>query len=180
VTQTSETAVGRPAAGEYAAYYETYVGRVPDGEVVEQLERQAEDAAAFLRAVPAELHEHRYAPEKWSVKEMVGHLADAERIFAYRLLRIARGDATPLPGFEENEYVAAGRFDARSLESLVDEWESVRSATLTLARGLPGNTWTRVGTASTFPVSARALAYILHGHLDHHLEILRTRYLGAI
>ncbi|HEU0054878.1 MAG TPA: DinB family protein [Longimicrobium sp.] len=179
MTQTSEIAVARPAAGEYAPYYEKYVGRVPEGDVVEALERQGGEAAAFFRGIPADLHEHRYAPEKWSIKEVVGHIADAERIFAYRLLRIGRGDAVALPGFDENAYVPAGEFGARTLESLVDELESVRRATLTLARGLPADAWARVGTASENPVSARALAYILWGHLDHHLEILRTRYLGA-
>ncbi|HEU4452701.1 MAG TPA: DinB family protein [Longimicrobium sp.] len=171
----------RPGAGEYAPYYERYVGRVPEGDVVELLAQQAGEAAAFLRAVPASRADHRYEPGKWSVKEVVGHVSDAERIFAYRLLRIARGDQTPLPGFDENEYaaVAGPGFSARTLESLVSEWEDVRRATLSLLHSLDREALARTGTASNFTVSARALAHILYGHMDHHLAILRERYLGG-
>jgi len=172
---------GRPGAGEYAPYYEKYVSRVPEGDVVEVLARQAGEAAAFLRAVPAERGDHRYEPGKWSVKEVVGHVSDAERIFAYRALRIARGDQTPLPGFDENEYarVAGPGFSARTMESLVSEWEDVRRATLSLLHSLDEEALARTGTASEVTVSVRALAFILFGHMDHHLAILRERYLGG-
>ena len=143
------------------------------------LERQAEEFSAFLRAIPAGLHEHRYAEGKWSVKEVIGHLSDAERIFAYRALRFARGDRTELAGFDENAYVPAGEFGARDFESLVAEWESVRRATLSLLRGLSPEAAARRGVANRQEISVRALAYILAGHIIHHGNILRERYLGA-
>lgn len=175
---TTETR-GRPEADEYAPFYAGYVARVPEGDVVEVLERQLEGVAGFLGAIPAEREGHRYAPGKWSVREMVGHLADTERIMAYRALRIARGDATPLAGFDENAYVPPAGFDARPLASLVEEWAAVRRATLPLFRHLDAEAWTRRGTANGNAVSVRALARIIAGHTEHHLEILRTRYLGA-
>jgi len=171
--------IGRPGADEYAPYYERYVSRVPEGDVVERMERQGAEVAELLRGVPPELHGHRYAEGKWSVREVVGHLCDAERIFPYRALRISRGDRTPLPGWEEDAYVEAANFDARSLESLAAEWADLRRATLWLFRGLDAEAAGRRGSASGYEVSARALAYITVGHTDHHLDILRTRYLGA-
>ena len=178
MTDTVTGPLTRPGADEYAPYYGRYVDRVPDGDIRDVLARQLDEALAFFRALPPEMGDHRYAPEKWSVKEVVGHVADAERIFAYRALRIARADETPLPGFEENPYVANASFGDRTLESLVDEWADVRRATLSLLRGLPAEAWTRRGTASGFGVSVRGLAGIVAGHLEHHLDILRTRYLG--
>ena len=168
----------RPGGGEFAPYYERYIGRVPDGDVVELLERQAGEAAAYLRSA-AEKADHRYEPGKWSVKEVVGHLNDAERIFAYRALRIARGDQTPLPGWDENAYVPTGNFGARSLESLLDEWADLRRATLWLFRHLDAEAFARRGTANNHGVSVRALAYVTAGHIAHHLEILRSRYLAG-
>jgi hypothetical protein len=171
---------GRPGAGEYAPFYEGYVSRVPEGDVVEMLARQCGEASAFLRAVPPEKGDYRYAPGKWTVKEVVGHVSDAERIFAYRVLRIGRGDQTPLPGFDENAYaeVAGPGFRARTMESLVGDWEDARRATLSLMHSLDEEAFARVGTASGAPVSVRALAYILFGHMDHHLAVIRERYLG--
>ena len=169
----------RPGTDEYAEFYQAYVARVPDGDVVERMERQAGEVAEFLRGIPAELHEHRYAPGKWSVKEVVGHMNDAERIFAYRALRIARGDRTPLPGWDESLYVPTGNFGARSLESLAGEWADVRRATVSLFRNLDAEAFARRGTANDNEVSVRALAFITVGHTDHHLHILRERYLEA-
>ena len=119
---------------------------------------------------------HRYAPGKWSVREVLGHLCDAERIFAYRLLRIARGDATPLAGFDENTYVPAGAFEQRALAALTDEWTATRNATVALVRGLPAGAWTRSGIANGKNVTATALVYIILGHVEHHLGVLRDRY----
>jgi uncharacterized damage-inducible protein DinB len=173
------TAFERPAPDEHAPYYSRYIDLVPQGDVLEFLERQAEEFAAFLRAIPAGLHEHRYAEGKWSVKEVVGHLSDAERIFAYRALRFGRGDQAPLAGFDENAYVPAGEFGARDFESLVAEWESVRRATLSLLGGLSPDAATRRGKANDQEISVRALAYVTAGHIIHHTSILRERYLGA-
>lgn len=167
----------RPDAGEYAPYYEKYVSLVPAGDVVEILEGQMAETRALLRGLSEEQGASRYEPGKWSVKELVGHLVDGERVFAYRALRFARGDRTPLPGFEQDDYVAGGNFDARTLADLTDELEQVRRATLALLRPLDAEAWRRRGTASDNEVSVRALAHIIAGHELHHLRILRERYL---
>jgi hypothetical protein len=165
------------APGEYAAPYADYVAQVGDADVLDLLERQLETVARLLGGVPESRAGHRYAPGKWSVKEVVGHLADTERIMAYRALRIARGDTTPLPGFDENAFVRGAAFDLRSLGSLADEWAAVRRATLALLRPLDAETSRRTGSASGHPVSVRALAYMMAGHVAHHLGVLQTRYL---
>jgi uncharacterized damage-inducible protein DinB len=169
----------RPEPNEYAPYYHKYIERVPDGDVAETLETQLADTLALLRSLSEEDGDHAYAEGKWSVKEVVGHVADTERIFSYRLMRAARGDATPLPSFDENAFAAAGGFGARTLASLVDELAAVRAATLALVRGLPEGAWERRGVASDNEFSVRAAAYIIAGHELHHANLLRTRYLVA-
>jgi len=178
MTTASAPAIERPQPDEHAEYYARYTRLVPDGDLIGILDRQAQDTVEFLRGIPIHLHDHRYAEGKWSVKEVIGHLADAERIFAYRALRIARGDATPLAGFDENAYVPAGEFGLREYESLVEEWLNVRRATLSFFRSLTPEQSRRRGTASGHEVSVRALGYIVAGHVDHHGRILRERYLG--
>ena len=168
--------IPRPAPSEYAQHYAGYIGRVPEGDVVEQLARQLDETRALLRDLPPSRAVHRYATGKWSVAEVVGHVADAERIFAYRALRIGRGDATPLASFDENSYTPAGSFDRRTLTDLVDELTAVRHATLALFRGMPGEAFERTGIASGRTVSVRALAFIIAGHELHHVAILRERY----
>ena len=170
----------RPAAGEFNPYYERYITRVPDGDFVELLARHADETLALLRELPDNAADRAYAEGKWTVKEVIGHVCDAERIFAYRLLRIARGDQTPLPGFDENVYTPAGQFGERTLASLLEEFAAVRAATITLVAGLPTNGWLEHGTASDSKVSARAIAYILAGHELHHREILIERYLPVL
>jgi uncharacterized damage-inducible protein DinB len=172
----SVTSVGRPAKDEYSQPFARYVERVPDGALLGHLERQAEDTAAVLGALSEERAGYRYAPDKWSVKQLVGHLTDAERIFSYRLLRFARNDATALPGFDENPYVEAAEFDRRTLADLLAELACVREATVRLLRGLPAEAETRRGVASGGTLSVRALAYVIAGHELHHREVLRTRY----
>lgn len=168
-----------PAADEYAPFYAGYVARVTADadDALARLVWQLEALPAFLDGIPEDLHGHRYAPGKWSIREVVGHLADAERIFAYRMLRVARGDRTPLPGFEEDDYVTEGRFETRTLASLTREWEAVRRATLELAASLDAETAARGGIANGAPVTARALAWILAGHTEHHRALLAERYL---
>lgn len=173
---TPATLATRPDTTEHIEYFGRYTALVPDGPISETLRKQTEETAALLARVPASVEEHRYAPGKWSVKEVVGHLADAERIFAYRALRIARGDQTPLPSFEENDYVPAGDFGARSLKSLAAELRAVREATLHLLEGLSEEALVRRGTAADNPVSARALIWIVAGHERHHVALLRERY----
>lgn len=167
----------RPDTTEYAPAYSGYVAHVPDGDVLELLAAQIADTTALLRSTGEAFAGHRYAPGKWSVRELVGHLCDTERIMAYRALRIARADTTPLPGFEQDDYVAAARFEARTLSDLISEFESIRAATLSLFRSLDDTALRRRGVASGYDVSARALAFIIAGHERHHMSVLRSRYL---
>jgi hypothetical protein len=173
----ADTRATRPAPDEFAPYYGRYIDRVPDGDIVATLRDQVEETLRTLRAIPDARAGHRYAPDKWSIREVVGHLSDSERIFTYRALRIARGDETPLPGFDENAFVRRARLDDRSFAGLIDEYATVRAASVALFDSLFPEEWTRRGIASDKGVSVRALAWISAGHEIHHLEILRTRYL---
>jgi hypothetical protein len=169
--------VPRPDPDEYAPAFAGYVARVADGEEISAaLAAQKDEVALRLTGIPEERGDYRYAPGKWSIKEVVGHLSDTERVFAYRALRIGRGDPTPLAGFDDQTYVAATQSDRLSLSNVVEEWVTVRAATLSLFRLLPPEAWKRIGEASGHPVSVRALAYIIAGHVRHHLETLGTRY----
>jgi hypothetical protein len=159
-----------PAAAAYVAR----VGAVTDA--AGQFESQRDRVVSLLSGLSAAQAASRYAPAKWSVTEVIGHLSDTERILAYRLLRIGRGDDTSLAGFDENTYVPAGSFDRRSLPDVLDEWVTVRNATLALVRGMPSEAWARRGRANDRIVSTRALVYIMLGHVEHHLVILAERY----
>jgi hypothetical protein len=151
----------RPSPDEFAAFYSGYVSQVPDGDVIDALEQG-----------------RRYAPGKWSIKGVLGHIADAERVFTYRALWFARGATDPLPGWDENAWAAESDFDAESLQDLLRNYEAVRDATLALVRGFPEQVWTRSGTANNKPVSVRGLIWVTAGHERHHLKILRERYLS--
>jgi hypothetical protein len=166
----------RPALEEHSPYFARYVARVPAGDLREVLAAQGLATRRLLAPLDETRALFRYAPEKWSVKEVVGHVADAERIFAYRALRFARGDTTPLPAFDETTYVPVAGFDRRSLAALLDDLQAVRAATQSLLAGLDEIAWQRTGTASEHPVSVRALACIIAGHEAHHMAILRERY----
>ena len=159
-----------------SAYFSKYIDLVPDGDIVGTLWSQIGGTLAMLRGISDADSLKRYAPGKWSIREAIGHLNDAERIFAYRALRIARGDQTPLPGFEQDDYIAPGKFDTRTWSSLVDEFEIIRAGSLTLFRGLDEEAWQRKGTASGNPMSVRALAYIIAGHERHHVNVLHEKY----
>lgn len=167
----------RPDDAEFAAYYAGYVRLVPDGDIVAMLATQLEDTLTLLNPLTEKQAGFRYGPDKWSIREVLGHVADAERVFAYRAMRIARGDATPLPGFDENAYVPAGRFEERPLASLTAELAAVRRATVALLAGLPDESWGRAGTASDTRVTVRGLAWITAGHELHHRRLLAERYL---
>jgi hypothetical protein len=170
----------RPAPDEAAPYYHRYIDEVTGENIGEQLVEQLSQVERLYSTLDDRSALARYAPDKWSPKEILGHLNDAERIFSYRLLRISRGDATPLPGFEQNPYVVAGNFDERPLTQLMAEFRSIRLSTVALASGIPTRRWTERGVASDSPISARALLYIVVGHVAHHLLVLRERYnLGA-
>ncbi len=169
----------RPDASEYAPFLGTYVAEVPAGDVLQILEEQGHGTQRLLAGLSETQALQRYAPGKWSVKEVVGHLMDSERVFAYRALRFARADATALPGFDEQAWVPAGHFDARPLLALAAELEQVRRGTLALFRSFDAATLARRGTASNHEISVRALAYVIAGHERHHLRILRERYWGG-
>ncbi len=166
--------VGHPDPSEHTSYYGQYIALVPEGDIIETLTRQHQETAALLDGFDDERARWRPAPQEWNTLEIVGHLADTERIFAYRALRIARGDTTPLEGiYDVGPYVEAGRFAQRSLSDVAIDLAAVRQGTLTFLRGLDAGAWTRIGTADGSPVSVRALAYIIAGHELHHLVDLR-------
>jgi hypothetical protein len=167
----------RPKADEHLAYYSTYIDRVPDGDIVEILERQTPEVLAFLRGIPESRADYRYAPEKWSIRQMVGHLSDGERVFQYRAWRFSRADETPVPGFEENHYVANGPFEKVTMSDLIDELEHLRRATIHQFKNMDEAAMSRRGVANGAEVSVRAVAWIMAGHIDHHMQILRDRYL---
>ncbi len=169
--------INRPEESEYLPYYHRYIALVAEGDIVTTLEEQNRSTLALLRSLPETKAAFRYAPLKWSIKEVVGHLSDAERIFADRALRFARKDETPLPGFEENDYVRNGSFDACSLADLADGFESVRRSTVFLFKQLNGEASARRGKANNGEISVRALAYVIAGHEMHHMNVLRTKYL---
>jgi len=168
-----------PEASEYAPYYGQYIALVQGNDILRTLEEQGRATVELLSSLNERQGELRYAPGKWSVKEVVGHVIDTERIFAYRALRIARHDPKPLEGFEQDDYVRAGGFGDRALADLVEEFAAVRRASLLLLRSLDSEAWTRRGIANQKEVSVRALAYMIAGHELHHRKILEERYLAS-
>ena len=166
-----------PAADEYAPAFARYIARVAEiQDPLAELPSQRAKVVARLAKLSDEQASFRYAPDKWSIKDLVGHLSDVERVFAYRMLRIGRGDTTPLPGFEENDYARAAQSDRRQFGELLAEWSVVRAATMALASSLTEANWSNVGTSNGSPLSARALLYIILGHTEHHLGVLADRY----
>jgi uncharacterized damage-inducible protein DinB len=166
----------KPERGEYDPYFQRYVDLVPDGDIVTTLSSQIDRTMALLRNVPEENTGESYAPGKWSIKEVIGHVIDTERIFAYRALRIGRNDKTPLAGFEQDDYVAATNFNARTLAGLLEEFAIVRSASIHLLKHFTDAEWLRRGTANQKEITARAMAYNIAGHELHHVGVLKSRY----
>jgi hypothetical protein len=171
--------IGRPQPGEYAPYYERYIGLVQGEDILDTLDQQRREMMLLLCARDDEEGDFRYAPDKWSAKEVLGHICDTERIFAYRALRFSRADATPIEGFEQDDYVRNGPFARRPLADLVEDFIAVRRATLSLLRNLDEAAWSRRGIANKNEVSVRALAYIIAGHELHHRRILEEKYFAA-
>lgn len=170
--------VTRPAATEYAPHYAKYVAQIPDDvDILDLLERQLGDTVHLLSGVGEERASHRYAEGKWTVKEVVGHMVDTERVFAYRTLCFARGDAGPFPGFDQDRYVENGGFDGRALRDLVGEFVHVRRGNVHMLRALAPDAWAREGVASGVRCTVRAMPFILAGHERHHVQILREKYL---
>lgn len=173
------TAVSRrPAEQDYAPYYARYVSLVPDGDVLRLLEQQGAETQKLLRSVSEEKSQFRYAAGKWSIREVVGHIADTERLFTFRALHFARGDASPLPSMDENVWAKASPAHQRSLASLLDELLAVRASTLALFRSFTSDDLARSGVASNNTVTVRALTWITTGHERHHINVLKERYLS--
>jgi DinB family protein len=167
-----------PAAGDYAEGYSRYVERVPAGDVVATIRDQLAETMSLLRGVDPSRTTSGYAPGKWSIRDLVLHMADTERVMSYRALRIARGDTTPLASFDENAWTPMAGANARSMDSLLGELEATRRSTVAMLDGLPAEAWAREGTASGRRVTVSALAWIIAGHERHHLAIIRERYLS--
>jgi uncharacterized damage-inducible protein DinB len=176
---TPALTIGRPEPSEHAPYYGRYISLVQGEDILNILDNQRRQTMLLLSGRDEEDGNFRYAPGKWTAKEVLGHLCDTERIFAYRALRISRGDATPLPGFEQDDYVRNGPFANRCLGDLVEEFIAVRRASLSLLRNLDETAWMRRGVASQNEVTVRALAYMIAGHELHHRKILEEKYFGA-
>jgi DinB superfamily len=168
--------IARPEPGEYAPYHERYISLVPGNEIIGTFESQRREMLVLLCGRDDKDGDFRYAPDKWSLKEVLGHVCDGERIFTYRALRIARGDRTPLPGFEQDDYIRNGPFAHRPIADLIEDYIAVRRATITLYRNLDESAWMRRGLANNAEVSVRAIAYLTAGHELHHKRILEERY----
>jgi hypothetical protein len=169
----------RPAGEEYIPAFADYVSELgPEEDVLAVLAAQLSEVPARLGSLPDSRGEYRYAPGKWSIKDIVGHLSDTERVFACRALWIARGEPTPQPGFDDQSWVARTGAERRTLTDMVEEWGHVRRGTLALFRSLGNEAWQRRGTAGDGPITVRALAYVVAGHTRHHLRVLEARYLG--
>lgn len=167
----------RPDTTEYDPYYETYVSLVADADIIETLASQPARLHDLISAMPEERGSFTYAEGKWSVKELLGHLIDGERMFAYRLFRISRGDETPIEGFEQDGYIENAHSNQRTFGDLLEEFSLLRRANMMFFKNLAADAWARTGTANNVRVSVRALVYIMAGHVEHHFGILRERYL---
>ncbi len=171
--------IARPESGEYAPYYDRYISLISGTNILETLDAQRREMMLLLSGRDESDGDFRYAPDKWNAKEVLGHVCDTERVFAYRALRIGRGDRTPMEGFEQDDYVKHGPFARAPLAELVEDYIAVRRATLTLLRNLDEGAWMRHGVANKNEVSVRALAYIIAGHELHHRRILEQKYFAG-
>lgn len=173
---TTHDLARRPDPSEYAPFYANYVAAVPDGDIVDTVEREGRWIVSALRALPAASADHAYAPGKWRVREVVAHVADGERVFSYRLLRFGRGDRTPLSSFDQEQWIRNCHALTRPFAEIVDDLEAARASTLGILRSLEPADFERDGEASGARVTVRALAWIVAGHELHHRRVLRERY----
>jgi hypothetical protein len=167
----------RPETSEYGEYYERYVGLIPETNIVNVLEQQLQSIHALLSGIDEEKSNFRYEPGKWSIKQLLGHVIDSERVFSYRALVFARNDASPLPGFDQDPWISHSNYDRLPMSDIVAEFETVRRATLFLFRHLDASAWDNSGTASNLKMTVRAAAYLIAGHAEHHVRVLKSRYL---
>ena len=170
--------MNRPTETEYAPYYQSYVDQVSEIDIMSVLRSELDDLDVLLGRVPAEKETYAYAEGKWTIREIVGHLIDSERVFGYRALCIARGERQNLPGFEQDDYMQTAPFGRVELEDLLSEMRLVRLSNIAMFRTLDEEAWSRVGTANNNDVTVRALAFIMAGHVRHHMNVLRERYLA--
>jgi hypothetical protein len=170
----------RPLKDEYPAFFETYISQVPEEDILEVLARQGADVAAVFDRVPAGAGHYRYAEGKWSLVQLLNHIVDTERIMAYRALCFARGEQQSLPSFDENIYAAGADVSARTIADLLEELRLVRASNLHLFRHLTDADWRKQGLANNWPITVRSLAWVIAGHLRHHLKIVRERYLPGV
>jgi hypothetical protein len=169
--------ISRPPASEYAAHYEEYLATVPEGDILEILAAQNRETLGLLEGIGEAGGGRRYAPGKWSIKQVIGHVSDVERVFAYRALAFARNDATPLPSMEQDDYVRNANFESRTLRSIAGEFAAVRAATLELFANLDGQSLLRRGKAAGNELTVRAIAFVIAGHERHHVDVIQRRYL---
>ncbi|MFP7298835.1 DinB family protein [Neobacillus niacini] len=167
----------RPLESEYPNYYQPYIQLVPNGEIVQLLRENLLAVVNFFHGLSEEEANHRYASGKWSVKEVLGHIIDTERIMTYRLLRVGRGDQTALAGFNETDYVEAAQIHNLSMEAILEDFKATRNAAITLIQNIPAEAWTNIGNANGMEITTRAIAYIIAGHEIHHRKIVEERYL---
>ena len=179
MSSETDQPIHAPRETEYAPYYGRYISLVPRTDIIGVLQKQQEDTES-LRGLSDEEACFRYSPDKWSIKQVLGHVIDTERIFAYRALRIARGDKTPIEGFEQDDYVRNAPFERISMTELMNEYAAVRTSTISLFRHFAPEAWTRIGTASGKEVSVRALAYMIAGHELHHRKVLKEKYFPSM
>jgi hypothetical protein len=173
----TQAVIERPLPDEYASYYGRYISKITEDNVLDLLERAGADTVKLIRSIPESKGDHRYAPDKWSIKDVLGHVIDTERIFCYRALRFARSDPTPLPGFEQDDFVKNGAHGQRSLADMATEFAAVRAATVAMFRSFTPEALVFRGRANDIELTPRAVAYIIAGHERHHVDILRQRYL---
>ena len=167
----------KPINEEFPSYFEKYIDLVSEGSLEDALNKQLEDTSALLSGLSETQANYRYALDKWTLKEVIGHITDTERIMSYRLLRIARGDQSPLAGYDDESYVKEAAFHSCSLPELLKDFSAVRQSTVSLVRSLPEDVWSRKGIANNSEISVRALAYIIAGHELHHVKIIKDKYL---
>ena len=176
---TAISTATRPDASEHVPYYGKYIALVPEDHAIQALESQIADALALLRTIPESKGDHRYGPDKWTIKEVIGHMADTERVMQYRALGIARGDQTSFPPFEQDDYAKTSGHGERTWSSLLDEFKAVRQSSIHLFRHLDEASLDRVGSVNQNPTTARAVGYVIVGHERHHLAILKEKYVAA-
>ncbi|MGV3487374.1 MAG: DinB family protein [Tuberibacillus sp.] len=169
----------RPESNEYIEYYSLYINMVPEGDIIQILNEQVKDTVALLKDLTEPQAEFRYEEGKWSIKQLIGHIADTERVMIYRLLCIARGETVSLPGFDQNAYMDNASFDEQTIDDLLADLTAVRMASVTLLKGLKEHDWAKMGIANQANVSVRALAYIMAGHERHHRAFIKERYIGS-